>query len=106
VQPGQIRTPIWDKGKARAKEMEADMPQEVFERYGNAINLAKSIAESGARHGADPMLVAECVLDALTRQPRPLTRYLVGRGATPGKILSKWVPDRLRDRLLGYRYKV
>ena len=104
VQPGQIKTPIWDKGKARAKTMEEQYPKEAFELYGEFIELAVKTAHDGAKNGADPNLVADAVLDALTSR-KPKTRYAVGKGAKAAKFLAKWMPDRTRDKLLGYRFK-
>ena len=46
-----------------------------------------------------PDAVAQVVEHALTA-PSPRTRYLVGRDARLRAALTKFVPDRLRDRLV------
>ena len=104
IQPGVIKTPIWEKGKDRAAEMREQFPEEAFELYGEFIDAAVQTAENGAKSGADPIVVAEAVLEALTIR-KPKTRYRMGKGAKIAKALKQWLPDRVRDKLLVYRHK-
>ena len=46
-----------------------------------------------------PEEVAKLVEEALT-SPRPQPRYLVGKGARAQAFMVRWLPDRLRDRVI------
>ena len=98
VEPGEIATPIWDKGLEDGDRLEAQLPPEAIERYGAVIETVRKMARRAAKNGASPDTVARVVLDALST-PRPSTRYLVGSDAW----LRSWVamlPDRWRDVLV------
>lgn len=99
IEPGQVSTPIWAKSTQGAEADQSDFPPEAFELYGPAMEMARRIARGGEKYGADPDLIAQDIEKALTKKT-PKTRYVKGRGARPGIFLAKWVPDRLRDKML------
>ena len=99
IEPGPIRTPIWDKGTAKADEMQAGMPADADRLYGDLIRAIRTESEKNAREGLDPSAVAEVVGDALIAK-RPRTRYLVSRSAKVRAALAKVLPDRVFDRLV------
>jgi NAD(P)-dependent dehydrogenase (short-subunit alcohol dehydrogenase family) len=97
VEPASIRTAIWEKGAARADELQDGFPREAAELYAAPIARFRQVALARGP-GADPELVAKAVEHALTAS-RPKARYLVGRDAH----LRAWIerlPTRLRDRVL------
>ncbi|MFL5894051.1 MAG: SDR family oxidoreductase [Thermoleophilaceae bacterium] len=100
VEPGAVATPIWDKSTAEADERVQDAPPELDERYGDVIAKLREETASFGRDGTDPREVAEVVAHALTAS-RPKTRYLVGRDAKVRARLSKLLPDRAMDALIG-----
>jgi NAD(P)-dependent dehydrogenase (short-subunit alcohol dehydrogenase family) len=95
VEPGAVRTPIWDKGRA-ADDIEASLSPEALERYGPAIVGLRKTMEFQARTGVDPALVARVVERAVTSS-RPAARYLVGRDAQAMAMVAQLLPDRARD---------
>ena len=96
VEPGAVRTPIWDKGQSAADDIEAGMPDEAKERYGAAVaDLRKAMAFQ-ARTGVDPEVVARVVEKAITSS-RPAARYLVGRDAKMMATIARVLPDGARD---------
>ena len=99
VEPGSIATPIWDKGKATAHAVRADLSAEGRELYGEVLARTEERLEQTAQRGAPPEKVARVVVHALTAS-RPRTRYLVGADARVTATLAKLIPDRLRDRLV------
>ena len=99
VEPGSIATPIWDKGKATAKEVRGNLSAEGQELYGESLERAEEMLGQNAERGAPPEKVAKVVAHALTAS-RPRTRYLVGADAKAMAALRKLLPDRLRDRLV------
>ncbi len=100
VEPGGVKTPIWNKGADAADSMLAAAPQEVARLYsglGDALReQARKIATDS---GVDPTEVAEVIGRALTSS-RPRTRYLVGRDAKARAALARVLPDKVFDRLI------
>ncbi len=101
VEPGGIKTPIWQKGNATADDLMEKMPAEAEELYGKMIQrLRRESAKIEQERGLPPSAVAEAVGEALTAR-KPKTRYLVGRDAKLRAAMAKRLPDRAMDSLIG-----
>ncbi len=99
IEPGTIRTPIWETSTALASQLMAKMPPQFHELYPGMGAYTEKLAENGTKGGTPPEKVAEVISRALT-SPRPKTRYLVGPDAQfVGTIIVR-LPDRIRDRVL------
>lgn len=99
IQPGSVRTPIWDKIQERDLDRYRDTP------YAPLLPLIRQQALAGAKRGLPPQAVAHAVLDALTAR-RPKTRMVVVRRKLRFKLiqmLPDWVVDRLTQRALWRR---
>jgi NAD(P)-dependent dehydrogenase (short-subunit alcohol dehydrogenase family) len=99
VEPGGVRTPIWEKGGQAADDLMADAPPEADELYGELIRRIRSEADKLAREGLPPTAIAEVVAEALTSK-RPKTRYLVGTDAKVRARLAGALPDKAFDALM------
>ncbi len=99
VEPSGIATPIWQKSLAAADQLLARLPPQVNELYGPAITRMRKIAARSGETGMPADVVARAVAHALTVK-NPKTRYAVGRGARLTILIAKFVPDRLRDRII------
>ena len=99
VDPGNVRTPIWQKGRDARADLEARMGSEATKHYGGAIERLARVSEREERTGVDPELIARTVLDAV-RSPRPRARYAVGNPPGWLRALIGVLPERLRDRLV------
>jgi NAD(P)-dependent dehydrogenase (short-subunit alcohol dehydrogenase family) len=99
VEPGAVKTAIWDKGRALADEVEKSLPGEAAERYAGHIKAVRKGIEDQERVGIAPSAVAAVVLKAI-ESPRPRARYLVGRDALAIGVASRFLPDRVRDVLV------
>jgi NAD(P)-dependent dehydrogenase (short-subunit alcohol dehydrogenase family) len=104
LQPGLVKTPIWEKGLADGDAFLDQAPAEMSELYGNLIRRLRDLAAGMGPKGSDPEVVARAVLHALTAR-RPRTRYLVGRNARIERTLSR-LPTRLRDFLLAKTFGI
>ncbi len=102
VQPGSIATPIWDKGRATADELEEKLPQEALDLYGGAFIAVRKAIDEQEKRGVPPDEVAKAVAHALAAR-RPKTRYTVGWDARLEVTLARLVPDRLRDRVVAWQ---
>ncbi|MGO8960656.1 MAG: SDR family oxidoreductase [Streptosporangiaceae bacterium] len=93
VEPGAIKTAIWDKGRREADDLERDLPAEARTRYASHIAAIRKGIDLQDRHGADPQRVAEAVEHALF-SPRPKARYLIGTDAKVQSAMVRCLPDR------------
>jgi NAD(P)-dependent dehydrogenase (short-subunit alcohol dehydrogenase family) len=102
IEPGGVKTPIWNKAGKLADEMLAEgVPDEAERLYGRTIAAVRAqTARIAEESGSEPREVAEAIGNALTAS-RPRTRYLVGRDAKIRGAMAKLLPDRVMDRLIG-----
>jgi NAD(P)-dependent dehydrogenase (short-subunit alcohol dehydrogenase family) len=99
VEPGAIKTPIWEKGRQEADRLERALPEEARTRYARHIAAIRKGIEMQDRRGASPYKVAAAVEHALY-STRPKTRYLVGTDARVQALLVRWLPDRPREAII------
>ncbi len=99
VEPGAVRTPIWQKGLDALAAVPA-MPPEAEVRYGAKLRFLGKLLELNDRRGVPPEAVVDAVVDAL-RAERPRTRYLVGTDAKLRATLTRFMPDRVTDYVIG-----
>lgn len=97
IEPGGIRTPLWQKGAARDAAMPDDAATTaVRELYAPLVKLLRKLnAKPG---GLPPEDVAKVVIDAL-ESSRPKNRYVVGNDAKALALLRR-LPVALRDRAI------
>lgn len=99
VEPGNIKTQIWEKGRRTAGDLIPRLPEEARELYRPVLDRMPALLEREAGRGIDPVHVAKAVAHALA-SPRPRTRYLVGADAKAQAVIARVVPDRARDALV------
>jgi len=101
IEPGGVKTPIWNKAEKLADDMLEDLPPEAERVYGTMIAaVRKGTQEIANETGSEPREVADAIGEALTSR-RPRTRYLVGGDAKMRARMAKVLPDRVMDRLIG-----
>jgi len=105
VEPGSIKTEIWEKGQRDADEYLRHAPEQAMQLYGKAFDSLRDAAREFGERGIPADRVARSVEHALT-SGRPRTRYIVGFDATIQRVISAVVPDRLRDRLVAMQLKL
>jgi NAD(P)-dependent dehydrogenase (short-subunit alcohol dehydrogenase family) len=98
IEPGGVKTPIWNKSNQTASELQEGMPPEAERLYGKMIEaVRRATIEIAQEKGIEAREVAEVIGRALTAK-RPRTRYLVGTDAKIRGPMAKVLPDRLMDR--------
>ena len=96
IEPGEVKTAIWDKAAATADEIERSLDDIGRKRYQWLLDESRGFIAEGREKGVPASKVAEAVEHALTAR-RPKARYLVGPDAKlAGHIVTR-LPDRLRD---------
>lgn len=98
IEPGAIRTPIWDKSLHETDARTASYPAAGRALYGDRMQAARDRSARAGAAGAAPEAVAAACLHALT-SARPRARYRVGRD-TSVRLLLESLPWRWRDALL------
>ena len=96
IEPGGIRTPIWEKGAARDAAAQQSADHATRELYAPLLRLLEKL--NARPSGLPPEDVAGVVIDALEAE-RPKNRYLVGNDAKALSLLGR-LPDSLRDRAI------
>ena len=99
VEPGAIRTAIWDKGRETADRLERELPEEGRQRYRAHIDAIRKGIDMQDRQGVGPEKVAKVVEHALFAS-RPRTRYVVGVDARLQSAMVRLLPDRAREAIL------
>lgn len=99
VEPGAIRTAIWDKGRETSDRLEAELPAEARERYAAHIEAIRKGIEMQDRNAIGPEAVAKAVDHALFART-PKTRYLVGKDARAMAAAAWLLPDRPMEALI------
>ena len=92
IEPGAIKTPIWNRGLAAGEELQSRSP-ESNARYARQIQSANKMVKRLAASGLDPSVPAKVILEALQSE-NPSPRQVVGRDA---KVIAAAV------RLLPFR---
>lgn len=99
IEPGAIKTPIWQKGRRDADDLERQLPPEARTSYATHIAAIRKDIDMQDKNGASPGKVARAVEHALF-SPRPKTRYLVGIDAKIQSAMVRWLPDRTRETII------
>lgn len=99
VEPGGVRTPIWEKARSLVATLEQELPEQALQDYAVAIDNMRKGIESQERSAVSPEKVAAVVERALVA-PRPRARYVVGLDARIGGLLARYLPSRPRDYLI------
>ncbi len=96
IEPGAIKTNIWDKGREQADDLEQRLGPEAMQRYGALYAAVRKLIDRQDRTGISPARVAKIIERALfTANPR--ARYLVGPDAKAIGAVSRVLPDRAKD---------
>ena len=99
IEPGSIATEIWNRGAEQFDRTRERMAPEALPLYRRALEaMSRAGVETGAR--GIPADHAAAVIERAIEARRPRARYRIGRDAHAMATASRWLPDRLFDRLL------
>jgi len=104
VEPGEVKTAIWDKADTSADDVERALDDVGKQRYGWLLDSSRGFIAEGREKGVPAAKVADAVEHALMAK-RPKARYLVGPDAKLiGHVVSR-LPDRVRDAFVDFGSK-
>lgn len=99
VEPGNVKTPIWERSRAKAQQMFQQMPAEGHELYDVDLQAVQAYTEQAAHGGMPVERVVRAVVHALTDR-RPKARYPVALETSVSLQVLKFLPVGLRDWLV------
>lgn len=100
IQPGAIKTEIWDTAAGKSACIREKLSAEAIEEYGRLIGQVGKAAANAGAHGDEVEVCADVVRKAIEAK-KPRTRYIVGRDAKIGMFLRRILSDRMMDRIVG-----
>ncbi|GAA1955336.1 SDR family oxidoreductase [Amycolatopsis minnesotensis] len=99
VEPGAVRTEMAGRGAATATELAEKMAPEHQQRYGGLVKAIVAHSLAFTRTGLPASKAGSIVAKAATAR-RPRTRYAIGRDAALLTRLTRFLPDRILDRVV------
>jgi NAD(P)-dependent dehydrogenase (short-subunit alcohol dehydrogenase family) len=99
VEPGSVATPIWEKSRQHSGQMARSIAHESRELYHRQYEAMRGAAAKEAAEGIPAAEVARVVAHAFTAAT-PKTRYMLGRYVRLRAWAAKFIPDRMRDRMV------
>jgi hypothetical protein len=96
IEPGSVRTPIWDKAQDLDVEQYSQTP------YKSILEGMKDVFVNRGKTGIPVEKVSQAIYTALTAS-KPKTRYVLARKLFTGWLLPRYLPDRQFDRIVGKR---
>jgi NAD(P)-dependent dehydrogenase (short-subunit alcohol dehydrogenase family) len=99
IEPGAVKTEIAERGIATSEGLKKDMTVTQLTRYSEVMDAVMAQARSFNETGVSAEVAAALVAKAATAS-RPRTRYTVGRDAAILLKVSRYVSDRLLDRIV------
>ena len=92
IEPGAIKTPIWNRGQAAGEEVQSRSPESIA-RYAPQIEAGTKMGKRLAASGLDPSVPAKVILRALQSE-NPVPRQVVGREAKVIAAMVRVLPFR------------
>ena len=99
LEPGAIRTPLWEKVDQMSQQLNEDLSPEARHKYGRFVERAMGNATRTRQSALDPARVAT-VIEKCANRRYPPRRRLIGRDARIGAALSIILPTKLFDFLV------
>lgn len=96
VEPGAIKTPMWDKGRTDQRDWADRASKEQLDLYGEGYQAFRKFHDQNAAGAVPCDAVSKAIFHALTAKT-PRTRYLVGTDARVYARLAQICPDRVTD---------
>lgn len=98
IEPGVVKTPIWEKGDDEIERAVAALPEEGRARYEESARALASFFKVANTRGVSVEATTSAIWHALV-DDRPRPRVVVGLDAKFAVMLQAVLPRRLLDRL-------
>ncbi|MDG0815414.1 SDR family oxidoreductase [Bdellovibrio svalbardensis] len=106
IEPGPIKTDIWDKSIQSSRKLEAKISPELHRVYGEALENLVLAVEDVAKNAVPISFVTEKVVRAVELE-NPYPYYLVGKGIHLQALVLRLMPVRWLDAIFarGFRFQ-
>ena len=104
IEPGAVKTEIAERGIATSEGLKANMTVVQLTRYSEVMDAVMAQARSFNETGVSAEAAAVVIAKAATAS-RPRTRYTIGRDSAILLEVSRFVSDRLLDRIVRLNLK-
>jgi NAD(P)-dependent dehydrogenase (short-subunit alcohol dehydrogenase family) len=104
IEPGAVKTEIAERGIATSEGLKANMTVAQLTRYSEVMDAVMAQARSFNETGVSAEAAAVVIAKAATAS-RPRTRYTIGRDSAILLQVSRFVSDRLLDRIVRLNLK-
>ena len=98
IEPGPIKTPIWERSIAAAIGIRKNMPPVAESLYGAQLDAFLQFVKNSAAHSVPVSQVSSKILEA-AQSKKPRIRYRVGTSALVNFAIAHFVPARTADLL-------
>lgn len=102
VQPGVVRTPIFDKARRDLAALRSELPPSALRDYAQVFHSFERLLQRVPQQGVAPERVARRI-GRILQHPAPRLRYAVGWDAHIALRLNRYLPaswlERLQSRL-------
>jgi NAD(P)-dependent dehydrogenase (short-subunit alcohol dehydrogenase family) len=95
---GDVKTPIWEKGRTSLDRLEQQASPEQQRYYGNILDPMRNSLKNGGERGMDVAIAAHAICTAAVGA-RPRDRYLLGASAKIGALVAL-LPVHTRGKIL------
>lgn len=99
LQPGTIKTPIWEKSIEYSHQLKAKMGEVAQKYYGDLFKLVEVQAKKNSTEGVEVQEVVEAFTHALNSD-NPKVRYLIGKDARIQYVVKKITSEKARDGIV------
>jgi len=99
INPGSIRTSIWEKGEAWQKEAASQCMPQIMQVYAGALKIFDEQIKKTAKNALDTAKVVKAIGRALDEK-NPKTRYFVSRKIKFKAFLARHLPDKFMDFMI------
>jgi NAD(P)-dependent dehydrogenase (short-subunit alcohol dehydrogenase family) len=99
IEPGNVKTPIWDKSIAAAEEKSAHATPEADRLYRTDMEQMRQASLTMRDTGMPTARVVRAVMHALTAR-RPKARYPVGVQPKLASFFFRFLPNAVREKII------
>jgi NAD(P)-dependent dehydrogenase (short-subunit alcohol dehydrogenase family) len=98
IEPGVVKTPIWDKGDNELERVVSSLSDTARERYGKSAGALQAFFKKANAQGVSVDVTSHAIWHALT-DDKPKARVIIGNDAKLAVLLDNLVPRRIVDRV-------
>lgn len=105
IEAGNFKTPIWEKSLNSSQQLIDQLQKNGEPLYVPFLIHALSVMKAKSNKVNDPVLLTRKIKTIIEGSSRQFN-YVVGNDAKNRGLISRWIPETLRDRLLRNKFRL